>query len=136
VLFAGLAVFTLAWPSVDRNPSRMEPQRLADWLAVCQWIERHTPPDAHFLTPRSSWAFKWYASRAEYFSYKDCPQDAEGILEWWDRNSNQLQGLVRPLQEAGVTHLILFRPPPLPQRPRFERGDYQVYRMDDLWPPN
>ena len=40
------------------------------------------PNTALFLTPRESFAFKWFAERAEYVCYKDCPQDAAGILEW------------------------------------------------------
>ena len=38
------------------------------------------------LTPtQQTWAFKWYAQRAEYVSYKDCPQDGPGIVEWNNR---------------------------------------------------
>ena len=54
----------------------------ADWQQACQWIRTETPTDALILTPRESCAFKWMAERAEYVCYKDCPQDAAGILEW------------------------------------------------------
>ena len=54
----------------------------ADWKAACTWIQKETPQDALILTPRESFAFKWMAERAEYVCYKDCPQDAAGILEW------------------------------------------------------
>lgn len=53
-----------------------------DWQAACEWLRLNTPTDALVLTPRESFAFKWYAERAEYVSYKDCPQDAAGIVEW------------------------------------------------------
>ena len=56
--------------------------QFTDWQAACLWIQKETPPGALFLTPRESFAFKWMAERAEYVCYKDCPQDAAGILEW------------------------------------------------------
>ena len=83
LLVAGsLLALALALPAHDRNPSRMAPERLADWTHTCRWIEQNLPHDAVVLTPPDSWAFKWYAGRAEYVVFKDCPQDAAGILEW------------------------------------------------------
>ena len=41
--------------------------------------------DALFLTPRMSQTFRWYASRGEVVNWKDIPQDAKGIVEWWRR---------------------------------------------------
>ncbi len=57
----------------------------ADWRDASQWIAEHTPPDAVFLTPRSASTFKWYTERAEVVSHKDIPQDARGIVAWWQR---------------------------------------------------
>ena len=66
----------------DAGP-QMTAAELADWLDACGWIKANTPPDALILTPtQESWAFKWYAQRAEYVCYKDCPQDGPGIIEW------------------------------------------------------
>ena len=59
--------------------------QFADWQAACTWIQKETPSGTLFLTPRESFAFKWMAERAEYVCYKDCPQDAAGILEWNQR---------------------------------------------------
>ncbi len=59
--------------------------QFAEWQAACIWIQKETPPGTLFLTPRESFAFKWMAERAEYVCYKDCPQDAAGILEWQRR---------------------------------------------------
>lgn len=73
-------------PGRALNPSNMQHQQ--NWLAfvdACRWIEQNTPPDALFLTLRTNVGFKWYAQRAEYVTWKDCPQDAAGILEWKDR---------------------------------------------------
>ena len=63
-------------------PAGYAADQFADWQAACTWIQKETPPSALFLTPRESFAFKWMAERAEYVCYKDCPQDAVGILEW------------------------------------------------------
>jgi hypothetical protein len=58
---------------------------LAAWREVCEWVSANTPPDAVFLTPRDAQSFHWYAGRSEVVSYKDIPQDATDIVEWWRR---------------------------------------------------
>jgi len=80
--FVTVYLLALALPSADRNPSRLSPAQLNDWLDACRWVREHTSPDALILTPPTAWAFKWYAERAEYVNFKDCPQDAAGIVEW------------------------------------------------------
>ena len=75
-------VFAALRPAGDRNPSGWSAEHWADWVETCGWIERHTPADALILTPRYNFAFKWYAQRAEYVAYKDCPQDASSLIEW------------------------------------------------------
>ena len=72
----------LATSHTDSTPPGYTQDQYADWQAACAWIKRETSQDALFLTPRESFAFKWMASRAEFVCYKDCPQDAAGILEW------------------------------------------------------
>ncbi len=57
----------------------------AGWVDVCAWVGAHTPPEAVFLTPRHSQSFKWRTGRAEVVTYKDIPQDAAGIVEWFGR---------------------------------------------------
>jgi hypothetical protein len=56
-----------------------------DWRKVCLWIAANTPPDAMFITPRNSNTFKWYTGRSEVATWKDMPQDAKSIVEWWGR---------------------------------------------------
>ena len=56
-----------------------------DWRAACLYAARHTPADARFLTPRLAQTFKWYAGRSETATWKDTPQDAKAIVEWWGR---------------------------------------------------
>ena len=80
-VFCGLP-FLPAVLKRETAPPGYTAEQFADWQAACAWIATETPPDALFLTPRESFAFKWLAERAEYVCYKDCPQDAAGILEW------------------------------------------------------
>jgi hypothetical protein len=62
-----------------------------EWQQVCGWLRANVQRDALVLTPRESFGFKWLAERAEYVSYKDCPQDAAGIVEW-DRRLWRVHG--------------------------------------------
>lgn len=52
------------------------------WLAACQWIRRHSPPEARFITPQFQQSFKWRAERSEVVCWKDVPQDAASIVAW------------------------------------------------------
>ena len=67
----------------------------ADWRDACQWIAQHTPDDALVLTPRTAQTFTWYAGRGEVVSWKDLPQDAVAIFEWWQRLED-LHGTPQP----------------------------------------
>lgn len=151
-LFVGFFVFSIVRPIADRNPSHMRPGDLEQWLETCRWVEANLPADAHVRTPANgSWAFKWYAQRAEYWSNKDCPQDAAGILEWdrrrkyldqwndekWD-NGYSKAALAELYQKEKITHMILharfataiaLKPiyPPDPTR----KSGYFVYRLKD-----
>ncbi len=78
----GSFVVSLAVMPTDRRPRSFHSDVLADWIACCRWIAKQTPQDAHVLTPSYAYAFKWYGGRAEYVNYKDCPQDAESLVEW------------------------------------------------------
>jgi hypothetical protein len=55
------------------------------FLACCQWIRRHTPSDAVVITPVRQQTFKWNALRGEVVTRKDMPQDAAGLVKWYDR---------------------------------------------------
>ncbi|GAB4144876.1 MAG: hypothetical protein Tsb009_16750 [Planctomycetaceae bacterium] len=148
IRWAGLAcvyLFALWSPSLDRDPSRMNEQTFADWKDACRWISEKTPANSLVYTANSSpWAFKWYAERAEYFSYKDCPQDPEGILEWRRRDQilqdwvesyaeipTYTKASLRELHEkTGITHLIceadiVFDIAPVYVSPQTEKGENQ-----------
>ncbi|WP_166820357.1 DUF6798 domain-containing protein [Thalassoroseus pseudoceratinae] len=131
-LFAIVFAYAVFLPSANRNPSRMKPERLADWLATCEWVRENTPTDAVFYTPRSTWAFKWYAERAEYFAYKDIPQDAVNVVEWFQRSNEELRDVLRKPNRGGLTHVIFETDQEMSVKPLFQRGRYQVFRLDDL----
>lgn len=114
-------------PNADKAslPTDVDPQRTAaiarHWQNVCQWIQTNTPYDALFLTPRGQQTFKWYAQRSEVVSWKDVPQDSEGIAEWQRRVnavaplwSNDLGVAVADpvvihelVERYSVTHLVM-----------------------------
>jgi hypothetical protein len=74
-----------AWRAREVSPAGYTSQQFAEWQDACHWIRENTAADALVLTPRESFAFKWFAERAEYVCYKDCPQNAPGILMWNER---------------------------------------------------
>lgn len=53
------------------------------WIDVCRWIHQKTDPNAVFLVPRSCESFKWNANRAEIGNWKEIPQDASSIVQWF-----------------------------------------------------
>ena len=62
--------------------------RVVYWSgAGLRWIadSGQIPPDARFLTPLMVHTFKWYAGRSEVANWKDVPQDAQSLLQWWER---------------------------------------------------
>jgi hypothetical protein len=99
---------------VPRADSPGKVLNLADWREACSWINTHTPPDALFLTPRSSLTFKWYAERGEVVTWKDVPQDAVALVVWWQR-MHEVHGTGAPpgekpfydsLAETSEAHLL------------------------------
>ena len=118
----------------------------ADWLDVCAWIDNHLPSDALVQTPTNGWAFKWFARRAEYVAFKDCPQDAVGIVEWntrlnflqkwfemnYDDEFYSAVELKSLRQTTGLTHLLTDRLGPLELEPIYRNGTFQVYDLTSL----
>jgi hypothetical protein len=58
-----------------------------DWRDICEWIKTSgkIPPGARFLTPRMAQTFKWYTGHSEVATWKDIPQDAKELVQWWAR---------------------------------------------------
>jgi hypothetical protein len=143
-LLAAAAFAVALWiPGADRSSSRMPPAQEADWIAACEWIRRETPENALLYAANEDWAVKWFAHRAEYVNYKDCPQDAAGILEWvrrlrtinrWHRaafadgrlSENDLQNLH---EQTGITHLLISRLGPIDSEPLYRNGSFRVYAI-------
>lgn len=144
LVFGSCFAAAIVLPAIDRHPSRLNAREFAAWVDACQWLERETPADALCFAGNEGWALKWYASRAEYLSRKDCPQDAPGIMAWnerfkiiarWsDRYSQQgfSRAAIRELrQQTGIDYVIANKFGPLEIPPVYRNGTYQIYRLSD-----
>jgi hypothetical protein len=136
------ALVTVLEPADDARPT-FDAEELADWRDVCRWTLSNTPQDALILTPvQESWAFKWYAQRAEFVSFKDCPQDGPGILEWNNRlvflrewseaalPDGYSRAEVAALKRRGITHIIARRLGPFNFDPVYKNDTFRVYRLE------
>ena len=145
-LCALLFVLALGRAHSNVEVNRYSGEFRADWISACRWIDKHLPADVLVQAPHNGWAFKWFAGRAEYVAFKDCPQDAAGIVEWnrrllflkkWyeDRyvdqfySADELRGLRR---ETGITHLLTDRLGPLELEPVYRNETFQVYDLSSL----
>jgi len=90
-LVIAVAAFQLGHMTVDRLfPSPPRSHKMADfeaWHAACAWVgdPMNIPPGARFITPRLAQTFGWYSGHSEVVSWKNVPQDAVDIIEWWRR---------------------------------------------------
>ncbi len=125
-----------------------------NWLAVCRFVREHTPEDALFLTPFYQQSFKWHAQRAEVVNWKDFPQDANSILEWYRRVMDIFpnntarsditywrdEEIVEKMRRYGAEYLVLQRLPgasrtirsgliPIYPRSGDINEDFVVYRV-------
>ena len=90
-----IAVIPSAWNLGDHAWQRLHPgppradrlPNFTDWRATCRWVadSGRIPAGAKFLVPRDAQTFKWYTGRSDVVNWKDVPQDAKSILEWWRR---------------------------------------------------
>ncbi|MBX9792645.1 MAG: hypothetical protein K2Y37_27405 [Pirellulales bacterium] len=87
------------WADRPRGDGPTKVLDYGDWRAACDWAAANTPRDALFITPKSSQTFKWHAERRELATWKDMPQDAAGIAEWW-RRLVDLYGLAAEAENA------------------------------------
>lgn len=141
------ATASLVWVWSDSSsiPAGYTKAQADGWRSACDWIRVNTPADALFLTPRESSAFKWYAERAEYVCYKDCPQDARGILEWnrrlWFLHDWTLQSshdnlysraeLQKLRAETGITHVVTRILGPFEDAPLHRPGDWMIIAIPE-----
>ncbi len=88
LLGARLLPRPLTWHDVPAAAhSRIEVRRYArdDWELLCEWIRRHTPLDAVFLTPPDIEGFRFRAERASVLEFKAFAFEEPHTLEWRDR---------------------------------------------------
>lgn len=122
------------------SPSGYPGKHYSEWNNACAWIRDNTPQDSLFVTPREAVAFKWYAERAEFVAYKDCPQDGAGILKWRQRLRDlgwmrpiQLQRSLKPSDltwmqgQMQMTHLITRDHVVAGQDPIYENSVWRIY---------
>lgn len=57
------------------------------WKDTCRWIAEsgEIPADARFITPRLNQTFQWLTARGEVVTWKNIPQDAQAMTDWWKR---------------------------------------------------
>lgn len=136
-----LIVLNAAFLIRPQAPASYSVRSYTEWQRACDWIRGNTDSDALILGPREAYGLKWYAERAEYVCFKDCPQDAEGILEWnerlwtihrWSQKAYQDRifdrGDLRTLHEqTGITHILTRQLGPFEQDPVYENDDWRIY---------
>jgi hypothetical protein len=155
-IVAGIASLHLAGYAIDRlyptRPRADKENKIDDYVAwrhLTNWVARHTPDDALFLTPRSQQTFNWYTGRSEVVTWKNIPQNASGIVEWWGR-LNDIYGqpaaegpeswhdslvdvpIARLQQLAGkygFEYMVMKAEPPMPLPVVYRNETYVVYRM-------
>jgi hypothetical protein len=140
-LACGLPVLTTLHLADDARPT-FDSDELADWYDVCRWTREHTPQDKLILAPvQESWAFKWYAQRPEFVSFKDCPQDGPGIIEWnerllflrnWSEASlpdGYSRAEVEVLRKRGIAYIIARRLGPFNFDPVYANDTFRVYQL-------
>jgi len=141
-LVAGCVVATAVWPFPDRVRPAWRPENRQAWLEACDWVARETPPDSLWLTPRYSFGFKWWAGRAEWVVWKDCPQDAASLVEWKRRldvisgwrtrhhDSGFDAAAIRELADlTGLEYVLAWNDDPYEIPPLFRNAAFSVYRL-------
>lgn len=133
----------LLLPAPDANASAMSPADREHWLTLCRWIEANTPEGTLLATANEDWAVKWHTNRPEYVSFKDCPQDSRGIIEWWNRRQTLVRwsrevktdGDISPAdlrllhERTGIDYLISSTYSGFTMPPIHQTGPFKVYRV-------
>jgi hypothetical protein len=144
-----IALATLLLAARRPQAERYEWVYDADWQAACAWVQQHTPAHAVVQTPHFQWTFKWLAQRPEYVNFKDCPQDAAGIVEWnrrlllltkWWRTHHPDGYSIEELRswraQTGITHLVTDRLGPIDWPAVYQNDSFRVYDLRTLDQPS
>lgn len=143
------------FPDVPRACG-LDPSDFPRWRHACDWIANsgEIPPGGRFLTPRLCRTFKWYTGHSEVVTWKDIPQDAQSIVEWWQRldeiyatgsfdpweqwyPSLADEGVVRLREIASryqADYVLTTAEPRLDLPVLYENGSFIVYRIGDRGP--
>ena len=115
-------------PLFPRQPRADKLRNYSDWVDACRWVSdpENTPPDARFLIPRMASTFKWYAGRGEVVNWKETPQDAASMKEWWHRIQDVYSTGNQPPQEKYYLSLANVGVPRLRQLARKYQADYLI----------
>ena len=144
-------------PERDIFPRQPRADRLPDypaWLEACTWIANSgkIPESARFIVPRGAQTFKWYSGRGEVFDWKEPPQDARGLVDWWARHKaiyvqphppplgRYCESLIAPAaanlkklaQQYKADYAIAMREPshgPLPLEVVYQNPSYIIYKL-------
>lgn len=143
VLLVGFWTTGLIIPGTDQNPSKMSPEKRANWIAACEWLHANSKPSDLIYSFDNQWAVKWYAQRPEYVNYKDCPQDAAALIEWnrrrwvisrWRASATKTRGISEEelsdlARLTGIRFIICDRFGPLDPPPVYQNQDFRVYEL-------
>lgn len=146
MLIAAAFVASLLLPGADKNPSRMTPSVRADWIAALGWIKSETTHEIVLWMPDEDWAVKWFCERPEYVNFKDCPQDAAGIVEWYERRVRlaewkraaaadgrlSIEELAELHEQTGITHVVASRIGPVDLEPVYANASFRAYDIAGL----
>lgn len=133
----GMAAFS----SRANSPTGYSKKTFAEWKRACEWLKNNTAKDALIYSPRESYALKLFAERAEYVCFKDCPQDAEGIVEWnrrlwkryyWSRQAYQDSifdeaDLEQLHKKTGADYVLTRQLEPFSMAPIWQSGPWRIY---------
>ena len=98
VLLLGLVILASGmtlYSSLGKFSKPMRPRscsgasRGETWQELCRFARENTEKDALFVVPYTTRTFRWFARRGEVGVWKDIPQDAGGLCEWWERMQDQ-----------------------------------------------
>ena len=123
------------------SPSGFNAKLFAEWTQACEWLKNNTSDNAIIFAPRESFGLKLFAERAEYVCFKDCPQDAAGIVEWnrrlwtlhnWSKQSYEDevfsgQELAALHQKTGIDYVLTRRLGPFSEQPIWEGKSWRIY---------
>jgi len=141
-----IASFASALAIRPSAPSGYNAVDYATWKQACEWLKQNTPEDAVIYGPREGFGLKLFAERAEYVCFKDCPQDAPGILGWnqrlltmfhWSQSAYQ-DGVfdrddLRTLrQQTSVSYVVTRRLGPFEDEPVWSNSVWRIYAVPEM----